>query len=243
METFWNTIAAYNAGTWYWQAVLVVIAAVLTVLLYVRPTAAVRTAMKIYMAVLNLWVAAVYYMVYCEPREYHGMLALFWLLMSGMWIYDLVVQHASLERTGRHSRFALLMLVMPLLYPLCSLALGRAWPEMTAPVMPCSVAVFTVGLMLAFSERVNIVLAMLLCHWALIGLSKVYYFGIPEDYMLALSVVPALFIFLREYIAEEATTDTATKPSPRVLHGLLATLCVVVCGLFAYTMMQQGHLL
>lgn len=55
----------------------------------------------------------------------------------------------------------------------------------TTPVMPCSVAVFTIGLMLAFSERINIVLAMFLCHWALIGLSKVYFFGIPEDYLLA----------------------------------------------------------
>ena len=41
---------------------------------------------------------------------------------------------------------------------------------------------------------------MFRCHWALIGLSKVYFFGIPEDYLLACSIVPALYIFFREYI-------------------------------------------
>ena len=48
-------------------------------------------------------------------------------------------------------RFALVLFCMPLVYPLFSLALGRTFPMMTSPVMPCSVAVFTVALMLAFS--------------------------------------------------------------------------------------------
>ena len=63
METFWNTIAAYNAATWPAQLLLVLSGAVLTLLLYKRPSGAVRTAMKIYMAVLNFWIAGVYYLV------------------------------------------------------------------------------------------------------------------------------------------------------------------------------------
>ena len=66
---------------------------------------------------------------------------------------------------------------------------------MTMPVMPCSVAVFTIGLMLAFTHRINIFLVLFLCHWALIGLAKVYFFGIPEDFLLAASTVPALYLF------------------------------------------------
>lgn len=121
-------------------------------------------------------------------------------IMGCIWIYDLAVKHGSLARTGRSSRFALQLLAMPVIYPLASLALGRGFPEFTSPVMPCSAAVFTIGLMLAFSERVNLVLAVFLCHWALIGLSKNYFFGIPEDYLLACSVVPALYLFFKEPI-------------------------------------------
>ena len=110
--------------------------------------------------------------------------------------YELLVKHASLERTGQHNAFAILLLVMPLIYPLCSLALGHEFPIMTSPVMPCSVAVFTIGLMLAFSERVNIVLAMFLCHWALIGLSKLL-LRHPRRLPAGGSTIPALYIFFR----------------------------------------------
>ena len=138
METFWNTIADYNAATWPAQLLLVGIGAVLTLLLYKRPSPAVRTAMKIYMAVLNFWIAGVYYLVWCRPREYHDLLALFWAIMGCIWLYDLAMKHASLERTKHHTIFARLLFVMPLVYPLCSLALGRSFPMITSPVMPCS---------------------------------------------------------------------------------------------------------
>ena len=100
METFWNTIASYNAATWPAQLALVLAAVVLTLLLYFRPSPAVRTAMKIFMALLNFWIAGVYYLVYCEPREHHDLLALFWAIMGCIWVYDLAVKHASLQRTG-----------------------------------------------------------------------------------------------------------------------------------------------
>lgn len=52
---------------------------------------------------------------------------------------------------------------------------------MTSPVMPCSVVVFTIGLLLLFARKVNMFLVLFLCHWSLIGLSKTYFFRIPED--------------------------------------------------------------
>ncbi len=196
METFWNTIASYNAATWPAQLALTLAAVVLTLLLYFRPSPAVRIAMKVFMALLNFWIAGVYYLVCCEPREHHDLLALFWAIMGCIWVYDLAVGHASLQRTGNHKAFAALLFAMPLVYPLFSLLLGRTFPMITSPVMPCSVAVFTIGLMLAFSERVNIVLAMFLCHWALIGLSKVYFFrhsgGLPAGMQHRPGAVPLL---------------------------------------------------
>ena len=46
MEIFWNTIASYNAATWPVQILLTLVAATLTLLLYLRPTPGVRIAMK-----------------------------------------------------------------------------------------------------------------------------------------------------------------------------------------------------
>ena len=49
METFWNTIARYNEGTWMAQAVITLAGILLTVLLYRRPTQGVKRTMKAYM--------------------------------------------------------------------------------------------------------------------------------------------------------------------------------------------------
>ena len=68
MDVFWNTIAAYNAATWPVQLLLVAVAAVLTLLLYLRPTRAVRVAMKVFMAALNFWIAGVYYFRFLSVR-------------------------------------------------------------------------------------------------------------------------------------------------------------------------------
>ena len=240
MEIFWSTIADYNSATWPIQLILVVVAAILTLMLYSHPTPAVRVAMKLFMAVLNFWIAIAYYMIYAQPREYNLMLAIFWAVMGCIWIHDLVIRHESLERTDKHVAFAIILFIMPLVYPLVSLLLGRSFPMITSPVMPCSVAVFTIALMLAFSRKVNVVLAMCLCHWALIGLSKVYFYGIPEDFILACSVVPALYIFFRQYIKEAKTG--VSKPSPKVLNALLIVLCIIIGTSFALTLLHQVNM-
>lgn len=38
--------------------------------------------MKLYLIFLNVWIAAVYYMIYCEPRSYNSSLAGFWGIMA-----------------------------------------------------------------------------------------------------------------------------------------------------------------
>ena len=105
MEIFWNTIASYNAATWPVQILLTLVAATLTLLLYLRPTPGVRIAMKTFMAMLNFWIAGIYYLLYGEQREHNDMLALFWAIMGCIWVYDLVVKHASLQRTHNHTGF------------------------------------------------------------------------------------------------------------------------------------------
>lgn len=240
MSIFWNTIAAYNSGTWVVQLILVSVGALLTVLLYHRPSHRVRLAMKLFMIFLNLWIAGAYYMVYGEPRPYHEMMAMLWVIMGGIWVYDLTAGEASLQNNAHHNRFALILLLMPLIYPLCSLLLGRNFPAITSPVMPCSVAVFTLGLMLAFSQRVNIVLAMFLCHWALVGLAKTYFYGIPEDYLLGVSVIPCLYLLFKEYIAHHASAKS--KPSAKVLTTLLVVVCLGITLLFSYTLYCQFNL-
>ena len=216
MELFWQTIADYNTMTWPVQALIVLAAVVLTARLYLRPTHRVKTAMKCFLAFLNAWIAVAYYAV---------------------WIYDAVVGYTTFERTYKHDKFAFALYLMPFLYPLISHLRGLDFPMTTSPVMPCTVAIFTIGLMLSFSKRINLFVVLFLCHWSLIGFSKVYFFGIPEDLLLASALVPALYLFFKEYI--DVNFRRNAKPDLRVMNMLLLAMCSGLGVFFAATIWQQ----
>ena len=197
MNVFWQTIAGYNAATWPLQALLVVAGIVLTALLYRRPSPRVKVAMKVYLALLNGWIAVAYYLWACAERPYSGVMALFWGVMAAVWIYDIAVNYTTFERTRKHDRIAFVFYLMPFVYPLFSL----------------------------------------LCHWALVGFSKIYFFGIPEDLLLASASVPALYLFFKEYIDLNFHRDT--KPDLRVMNFLLAAMCTALGVFFSVTIWQQ----
>ena len=244
MNIFWETIAQYNAGTWIYQLIITLVGLWLTYSLFHHPTPAKKKGMKLYLIFINAWVAVVYYHIYCDPRSYSNALALFWGIMCFFWIYDLIVDYTPFELNHKHKKLAVLLCFLPLAYPLFSVARGMDFPMMTSPVMPCSVAVFTIGLLLAFSQRVNLFLILFLCHWALIGFTKTYFFQIPEDFLLASSAVPGLYLFFKEYIA--ANLHTATHLKARRVNITLLVVCGAISLLFMISMVcelaQDGSL-
>ncbi|MCM1613071.1 DUF6064 family protein [Phocaeicola massiliensis] len=244
MNIFWETIAQYNAGTWIYQLIITLVGLWLTYSLFHHPTPAKKKGMKLYLIFINAWVAVVYYHIYCDPRSYSNALALFWGIMCFFWIYDLIVDYTPFELNHKHKKLAVLLCFLPLAYPLFSVARGMDFPMMTSPVMPCSVAVFTIGLLLAFSQRVNLFLILFLCHWALIGFTKTYFFQIPEDFLLASSAVPGLYLFFKEYIA--ANLHTAPHLKARLVNITLLVVCGAISLLFMISMVcelaQDGSL-
>ena len=244
MNIFWETIAQYNAGTWIYQLIITLVGLWLTYSLFHHPTPAKKKGMKLYLIFINAWVAVVYYHIYCDPRSYSNALALFWGIMCFFWIYDLIVDYTPFELNHKHKKLAVLLCFLPLDYRLFSVARGMDFPMMTSPVMPCSVAVFTIGLLLAFSQRVNLFLILFLCHWALIGFTKTYFFQIPEDFLLASSAVPGLYLFFKEYIA--ANLHTATHLKARLVNITLLVVCGAISLLFMISIVcelaQDGSL-
>ena len=244
MNIFWETIAQYNAGTWIYQLIITLVGLWLTYSLFHHPTPAKKKGMKLYLIFINAWVGVVYSHIYCDPRSSRPALALFWGLMWFCWIYDLIVDYTPFELNHKHKKLAVLLCFLPLAYPLFSVARGMDFPMMTSPVMPCSVAVFTIGLLLAFSQRVNLFLILFLCHWALIGFTKTYFFQIPEDFLLASSAVPGLYLFFKEYIA--ANLHTATHLKARLVNITLLVVCGAISLLFMISMVcelaQDGSL-
>ena len=161
----------------------------------------------------------------------------FWIILAVAWIWDLVTGYTQFDRNQKYSKLAFLLLLMPFLYPLSSWLRGLTFPEITSPVMPCSVVIFTIGLLLLFTRKVNLFIILLLCHWSMIGLSKTYFFKIPEDFLLASASVPALYLFFKEYYL--CNLNDETKPKNKYINYLLITLCIGIAIVLMGSMFFQ----
>ena len=139
MEIFWKTIGLYNAATWEWQLGIILIGIILTVLLTRNPQPWVKNGMKIYLIAVYLWISVIYYYIYCAERSYNEVMALFWAIMAILWGWDALSGYTTFERTRKYDWLAYFLFAMPFIYPLISMARGLTFPEMTSPVMPCSV--------------------------------------------------------------------------------------------------------
>ncbi|MDP4228235.1 MAG: DUF6064 family protein [Bacteroidota bacterium] len=234
MEIFWKTIAEYNSATWLYQILIVLTGIVLTIRLVKNPNRKIKIAMKSYMIFLNLWIAIVYYLIYCSERKYNIVLTLFWAIIAFIWVWDLIKGHTSFQRNYKYDIFAYILLAMPFLYPIFSLKRGLEFPAITSPVMPCSVAVFSIGLLLLFSEKVNMYIVLFLCHWSIIAISKTYFFDIPEDFLLASTSVPALYLFFKEYFANNLHKDMKSKA--KYINLLLVIICIIIGVLLTATL-------
>lgn len=237
METFWRTIGLYNSSTGSYQLAIILVGIIITALLAIRPGKKTTVAMKVFLVILYLWTAIVYFLICCAERSYNYVMAIFWMVLAAAWIWDMATGYTEFRYNGQHSRLAFLLLLMPFLYPLASLVRGMSFPEIVSPIMPCSVVVFTIGIMLMFASRINLFIVLLLCHWAIIGLSKTYFFNIPEDYLLIFASIPAVYLFFKEYFLSNITT--VTKPQAKYMEWFLRAICIGVCAVLAVTMVIE----
>lgn len=226
MEIFWKTIALYNSNTWFYQIIILLVGIAVTTTLILKPKRATKLCMKLYFVALYSWIAITYYCIYCEARSYNGIMAIFWGIMALIWIWDIFTGYTTFEKTHKYDVLAYILMAMPFFYPLFSLARGLSFPSMTSPIMPCSVVTFTIGLLLLHCRKVNIFLVLFLCHWSLIGLTKTYFFHIPEDFLLASASIPALYLFIKEYFLINIHEET--KPKAKYINALLIGLCIVL---------------
>lgn len=237
METFWKTIGLYNSSTWIYQLAIVVVGIVLTIGLIRRQGHWCVVGMKLFLIALYLWIAVVYFYIYCAERSYNNVMALFWVTLAVAWLWDLLTGYTPFKLNREHTKLAGFLLFMPFLYPVTSLLRGMSFPEIVSPVMPCSVVVFTIGILLMFSRKTNLFIVLLLCHWSMIGLSKTFFFNIPEDYLLASTSVPAVYLFFKEYFLRDL--HDVTKPQAKYMNWLLIAICVGIGAVLVGTMFVE----
>lgn len=227
MEVFWNSIAEYNAQTWPWQLAFIAVAALFTVLLWVKPMTWVKIATKVLMVLEALWIAFVYYMKFAGGRDYSNVMTIFWCLVAAAWVYDLATHFSSFQKSGKYRQWGVLMILLPLVYPLISLFRGMTFPQMTTPMLPSAVALYMLGMLMAFNRKINFFAFIFIVHWAVIAISKIVLFNIPEDVLLAAACLPAMFIFFKEAV-DSSAEEVGSKPSKPAVKALILAVTVLI---------------
>lgn len=225
MEVFWKSIAAYNEATWIWQLCFIIAAAVLTCFLWFRPGKRIVLAVKALMVAESLWIAFVYYLDFCSTRDYSGVLTIFWCMVAAAWVYDMVTKFSTFEKSGKYRWWGLVMLLLPLLYPVISLLRGMTFPEMATPMLPSGVALYMLGMLMTFNSKINFFAFIFILHWAIISISKIVIFNIPEDALLAIACLPAMYIFLSDAVDR---TPSPSKPCAKAVKILVFTITVLI---------------
>lgn len=237
MEIFWHTVGMYNAFTWPLQLFLISVGIILTVKLYRNPTKRTANTMKIYMIGLNLWIAVVYYSIFGAERQYYYVFVVFWLILACFWMYDLFKGINTFERSYKYDKIVRVLYIVPFIYPLISFLRGMTFPEMTSPLMPCTVSIFTIGLLMSFSRKINLFLILFLFHWTWLSILKIYLYKMPEDILLTVCIVPAMFFYFKAYLNNEVGVNS--KPSIRSIKLLLLTTYCIIGIAFSFIIFKS----
>ena len=231
MEIFWNSIAEYNAATWPYQLAFITVAAVLTLILWFRPCTWAKIATKVLMVLESLWIAFVYYLKFAASREHSSVMAIFWCLVAASWVYDLATHYSSFQKSGKYRPWGVIMILLPLVYPVVSLLRGMTFPEMTTPMLPSAVALYMLGMLMAFNRKVNFFAFIFIMHWALLSMTKIVLFNIPEDLLLAAACLPAMFIFFSDAVDNG---PSGGKPSGRAVKALILGIVLIIGAVWIY---------
>jgi hypothetical protein len=208
-ELFWTGVGKYNQALWPVQAVLVVLAAILSYRVFARPGPKTDVWMKAFLSFAFLWNAVVFFLVYVRnPISTFIGVPLF-LAVAALFAIDIWARRTAFRVPDVRWKRALTIVWFALVvsYPVIGWALlGHAYPHILLPMMPCPLTVFAVALVAAAAPRVDKKVFVALLPWALLALPKC--FGVLdcyEDCILFASGVYGLVVLIASWRAQAAS--------------------------------------
>jgi len=213
-ELFWTGVGRYNEAMWPVQAMLVVLAAILTYRVFARPGPRTDVWMKAFLSFAFLWNAVVFFLVYVRnPISTLTGVPLF-LVVAAFFAIDIWAKKTAFGvpdvRWKRALTIAWLVLVAS--YPVIGWAfLGHTYPRILLPMMPCPLTVFAIALVAAAAPRADKKVFVALLPWALMALPKC--FGVLdcyEDCILFASGVYGLAVLIASWRAQAASQAART---------------------------------
>ncbi|MHB9130982.1 MAG: DUF6064 family protein [Armatimonadota bacterium] len=191
-EAFLDVFVRYNTAIWPLHVVVYALG-ILAVLAAVRPYRGSQQVITGILALLWLWVGAVYHLVFF--RQINPAAMAFGMLFIAQGMLFLLTgfrsqQHYPAQTNLYSVTGGVFILYAMVIYPALGYIFGHIYPR--APmfgVAPCPLLVFTFGLLLFTSQRVPWYLLVIPFLWSIVGLSAALTLGIHQDLALIISAV------------------------------------------------------
>lgn len=190
-QAFWNVIGHYNSQTWAVQTVLLILLLSAVGLSY---TQRIRWAAKFALGLTDLFIALAFFAWYgTEPIQEFFALPLF-LLCGGLFLWESRKYKDDILEKPNGVQAVLLLLYLS--YPVISILLGHAFPQMVTHIMPCPVVSLSIAVYGGYKRKSKALLTLLTI-WGLTGI-KAILFRAYEDIILLLAGLYCLTLLIRE---------------------------------------------
>lgn len=190
-QAFWDVIGHYNSQTWAVQAVLLILLLSAVGLSY---TQRIRWAAKLALGLTDLFIALAFFVWYgTEPIQKLFALPLF-LLCGGLFLWESRKYKDDILEKPNGVQAVLLLLYLS--YPVISILLGHAFPQMVTHIMPCPVVSLSIAVYGGYKRKSKALLTLLTI-WGLTGI-KAILFRAYEDIILLLAGLYCLTLLIRE---------------------------------------------
>lgn len=156
-ETFWNQVGAYNDATLPMQVIMVVVAVILTCLVFIKPSTRVNSSMKTFLAFAFAWNGIVFFLIFASSPMGIFIGAPLFIVAAILLTVDIFTKKTDfgLPKVKWQKYLMILWVLLAFLYPAIGAALGHCYPKACTPMMPCPLTVFAIALVAAAIPEVD----------------------------------------------------------------------------------------
>ena len=199
-EVFFNNVSAYNVSIFPMQIITLVVAIILTYLLFVRPSTILNKLIKIYLSFTFVWFVLMF------PFEgvfkiAFGLVHIVIAILFFIDIFTAKIEFKFPETSGK--RYFMLFLIFSAfaLYPLIEYMSGHLYSKILLfGVAPCPTIIFSLALLIGAVPKVGKIIFILLIFPAIFsGLSVPIMLGVWADLLLLVSGIYGLIILIKNW--------------------------------------------
>ena len=199
-EVFFNNVSAYNVSIFPMQIITLVVAIILTYLLFVRPSTIVNKLIKIYLSFTFVWFVLMF------PFEGvfkigFGLVHIVIAILFFIDIFTAKIEFKFPETSGKKYFMLFLIFSAFALYPLIEYLSGHLYPKILLfGVAPCPTIIFSLALIIGAVPKVGKIIFILLIFPAIFsGLSVPIMLGVWADLLLLVSGIYGLITLVKNW--------------------------------------------